>query len=96
MLAWGNTVMEPHLFESRPERGAATLTRTKAKSFFTCCAAIGDHTGEGRIRLKAGDSFLFRERDPASLAKSRESGDLGVVGKYSANVLKRWALKEAR
>jgi len=36
LLAWGNTVMEPHLFRVAPRRAAAIPTRMRAKSSFTC------------------------------------------------------------
>jgi DNA-binding transcriptional MerR regulator len=36
LLAWGNTVMEPHLFRIAPKRAAANLTRTRARKFSWC------------------------------------------------------------
>ena len=65
LLAWGNTVMEPHLFRVAPRREAVILTPMKGKSFFTSCAATLAITVEREeYRLKSGDSFYFESATP--------------------------------
>ena len=65
LLAWGNTVMEPHLFRVAPQAGSGDPTPTKAKNFSTCCAEnwISQLDGE-EYRLKPGDSFYFESSTP--------------------------------
>jgi DNA-binding transcriptional MerR regulator len=40
LLAWGNTVMEPHLFRIAPHEGQRRSYTHEGEEFSTCCAAI--------------------------------------------------------
>jgi len=67
LLAWGNTVMEPHLFRVAPRAGSGESTLTRAKSFCTCCGGeLHMELEEEKYRLKPGDSFYFESATPHS------------------------------
>jgi DNA-binding transcriptional MerR regulator/quercetin dioxygenase-like cupin family protein len=65
LLAWGNTVMEPHLFRIAPKAGSGESYSHEGEEFLYVLR------GEFRIavdgeeyRLKAGDSFYFESSSP--------------------------------
>ena len=65
LLAWGNTVMEPHLFRIAPKAGSGESYPTKAKSFCTCCReSCRFRCEEEEYRLQPGDSFYFESATP--------------------------------
>ena len=67
LLAWGNTVMEPHLFRISPRAGSGESYTHDGEEFL--------HVLQGRLhisvaqveyRLKPGDSFYFESATPHS------------------------------
>jgi DNA-binding transcriptional MerR regulator len=65
LLAWGNTVMEPHLFRISPRAGSGESYTHEGEEFL--------HVLQGRLhisvaqveyRLKPGDSFYFESSTP--------------------------------
>jgi len=60
LLAWGNTVMEPHLFTIAPGAGSGESYSHEGEEFLFMLRGALDITLEGRPRrLRAGDSFYF-------------------------------------
>ncbi|MGA7908354.1 MAG: cupin domain-containing protein [Candidatus Sulfotelmatobacter sp.] len=65
LLAWGNTVMEPHLFRVAPESGSGDPYTHEGEEFLYVLRgelAITLHDDE--YRLKPGDSFYFESATP--------------------------------
>ena len=61
LLAWGNTVMEPHLFRIAPSAGSGESYAHEGEEFLYIlkgCLQI-DLDGGERHRLEKGDSFYF-------------------------------------
>jgi DNA-binding transcriptional MerR regulator/quercetin dioxygenase-like cupin family protein len=65
LLAWGNTVMEPHLFRIKPGAGSGESYAHEGEEFIYVLhgeleiALDGEH-----YRLKPGDSFYFESATP--------------------------------
>jgi quercetin dioxygenase-like cupin family protein len=65
LLAWGNTVMEPHLFLIAPEAGSGDSYAHEGEEFIYVLRGDLEITVEGeQYRLKAGDSFYFESATP--------------------------------
>jgi len=65
LLAWGNTMMEPHLFRVAPESGSGDAYTHEGEEFLYVLRgelAITLHDDE--YRLKPGDSFYFESGTP--------------------------------
>jgi len=65
LLAWGNTVMEPHLFRVAPQAGSGDSYTHEGEEFLYVLRGelmITLHKEE--YRLKAGDSFYFESATP--------------------------------
>jgi DNA-binding transcriptional MerR regulator/mannose-6-phosphate isomerase-like protein (cupin superfamily) len=65
LLAWGNTVMEPHLFRIAPNSGSGESYTHEGEEFLYVLRGelhISLHGEE--YRLKAGDSFYFESATP--------------------------------
>lgn len=65
LLAWGNTVMEPHLFRVAPEKSSGGAYTHEGEEFLYVLRgelAITLHDDE--YRLKPGDSFYFESSTP--------------------------------
>ncbi|MGA8868919.1 MAG: cupin domain-containing protein [Candidatus Sulfotelmatobacter sp.] len=65
LLAWGNTMMEPHLFRVAPESGSGDPYTHEGEEFLYVLRgelAITLHDDE--YRLKPGDSFYFESATP--------------------------------
>lgn len=65
LLAWGNTVMEPHLFSIAPGAGSGESYTHEGEEFLyvlrgSLLISLGDKT----FHLKAGDSFYFESSTP--------------------------------
>jgi len=65
LLAWGNTVMEPHLFRIAPNSGSGESYAHEGEEFLYVLRgefhiSVEDH----EYRLKAGDSFYFESTTP--------------------------------
>ena len=90
LLAWGNTVMEPHLFRIAPQSGSGESYTHEGEEFlYILRGELQISAGRRRVPAASRGQFLFRERDAASLEKSGPQRNLGAVGQYSADVLVR-------
>jgi DNA-binding transcriptional MerR regulator/quercetin dioxygenase-like cupin family protein len=65
LLAWGNTVMEPHLFRIAPEAGSGESYSHEGEEFMYVLRGDLEITIDGEeYRLKPGDSFYFESATP--------------------------------
>lgn len=65
LLAWGNTVMEPHLFRIAPEAGSGDPYTHEGEEFIYVLRGDLQITADGEdYRLKPGDSFYFESATP--------------------------------
>jgi quercetin dioxygenase-like cupin family protein len=65
LLAWGNTVMEPHLFRIAPEAGSGDPYTHEGEEFIYVLRGDLEITVEGeQYRLKPADSFYFESATP--------------------------------
>lgn len=65
LLAWGNTVMEPHLFRVAPQTGSGDAYTHEGEEFlFVLRGALNITLEKQEYRLKAGDSFYFESATP--------------------------------
>src|SRR5579863_7313611 len=65
LLAWGNTVMEPHLFRVAPKAGSGDSYTHEGEEFlFVLRGALNITLVYEEFRLKAGDSFYFESATP--------------------------------
>lgn len=65
LLAWGNTVMEPHLFRIAPEAGSGDSYTHEGEEFLYVLSGDLEITLDGEEhRLKPGDSFYFESAMP--------------------------------
>jgi len=65
LLAWGNTVMEPHLFRVAPDSESGDSYAHEGEEFLYILRGELEITLDGQqYRLKAGDSFYFESATP--------------------------------
>ncbi|MFZ0307096.1 MAG: cupin domain-containing protein [Candidatus Sulfotelmatobacter sp.] len=65
LLAWGNTVMEPHLFRLAPEAGSGDSYTHEGEEFlYVLRGELAITLEKEQYRLKAGDSFYFESATP--------------------------------
>jgi DNA-binding transcriptional MerR regulator/uncharacterized RmlC-like cupin family protein len=65
LLAWGNTVMEPHLFRVAPDAGSGdSYTHDGEEFLYVLRGALVITLEKKEYRLKAGDSFYFESATP--------------------------------
>lgn len=65
LLAWGNTVMEPHLFRIAPEAGSGDPYTHEGEEFIYVLSGDLEITLHGEVHLlKPGDSFYFESSTP--------------------------------
>jgi len=65
LLAWGNTVMEPHLFRIAPKAGSGESYTHEGEEFlYILRGELRISVQEEEYRLKAGDSFYFESVTP--------------------------------
>ncbi len=65
LLAWGNTVMEPHLFRVAPQSGSGDSYAHEGEEFlYVLRGALNITLEREEYRLKAGDSFYFESSTP--------------------------------
>jgi len=65
LLAWGNTVMEPHLFRIAPEAGSGDSYTHEGEEFIYVLRGDLEITVDREeYRLKPGDSFYFESATP--------------------------------
>jgi DNA-binding transcriptional MerR regulator/quercetin dioxygenase-like cupin family protein len=65
LLAWGNTVMEPHLFRVAPHAGSGDSYAHEGEEFlFVLRGQLTIRLENQEYRLKAGDSFYFESATP--------------------------------
>ncbi|MFZ0762253.1 MAG: cupin domain-containing protein [Candidatus Sulfotelmatobacter sp.] len=65
LLAWGNTVMEPHMFRVAPEAGSGdSYTHDGEEFLYVLRGELAITLNNEKYRLKAGDSFYFESATP--------------------------------
>jgi DNA-binding transcriptional MerR regulator/mannose-6-phosphate isomerase-like protein (cupin superfamily) len=65
LLAWGNTVMEPHLFRIAPQADSGEFYTHDGEEFiFVLRGALSISLEKERYELKTGDSFYFESSVP--------------------------------
>ena len=65
LLAWGNTVMEPHLFRVAPKAGSGdSYTHDGEEFLYVLRGELAITVEKEEYRLKAGDSFYFESATP--------------------------------
>ncbi|MGA9510055.1 MAG: cupin domain-containing protein [Candidatus Sulfotelmatobacter sp.] len=65
LLAWGNTVMEPHLFRVAPEAGSGDSYTHEGEEFlYVLRGQLMIELEKEEYLLKAGDSFYFESATP--------------------------------
>jgi len=65
LLAWGNTVMESHLFRIAPQAGSGEAYTHEGEEFlFVLRGELQIEVRSERYRLKAGDSLYFESTAP--------------------------------
>jgi len=65
LLAWGNTVMEPHLFTVSPGAGSGEPYTHEGEEFIFVLRGSLKIELEGKeYELRAGDSFYFESSTP--------------------------------
>lgn len=65
LLAWGNTVMEPHLFRIAPNAGSGDPYTHEGEEFLLVMrGALQIALAEEEFLLKTGDSFYFESATP--------------------------------
>ena len=65
LLAWGNAVMEPHLFRVAAESGSGDSYAHEGEEFiYVLRGALNITLEKEEYRLKAGDSFYFESATP--------------------------------
>jgi DNA-binding transcriptional MerR regulator/mannose-6-phosphate isomerase-like protein (cupin superfamily) len=65
LLAWGNTVMEPHLFRIAPRAGSGESYAHDGEEFlYVLRGELQISVGQQQHRLAVGDSFYFESSEP--------------------------------
>jgi mannose-6-phosphate isomerase-like protein (cupin superfamily) len=65
LLAWGNTVMEPHLFRIAPKAGSGESYTHEGEEFLMVLRGeLHLALDSQEFRLKSGDSFYFESATP--------------------------------
>src|ERR1700691_5229911 len=65
VLAWGNTVMEPHLFRIAPKAGSGESYAHEGEEFlYVLRGELRISVQEEEYRLRTGDSFYFESATP--------------------------------
>jgi len=65
LLAWGNTVMEPHLFRVAPKAGSGESYTHEGEEFLYVLRGVLHISLQGEeFKLRAGDSFYFESSTP--------------------------------
>jgi DNA-binding transcriptional MerR regulator/quercetin dioxygenase-like cupin family protein len=65
LLAWGNTVMEPHLFRIAPKAGSGESYSHEGEEFlYVLRGELNISVRDEEYRLKPGDSFYFESAQP--------------------------------
>ena len=65
LLAWGNTVMEPHLFRIAPQAGSGeSYTHEGGEFLHVLRGELQIALHDEQYRLKPGDSFYFESATP--------------------------------
>src|SRR5256884_7266643 len=78
LLAWGNTVMEPHLFRIAPEAGSGESYTHEGEEFlFVLKGELQIGLNGEEYHLKQGDSFYFESATPHHWKKPGRAGNRG-------------------
>lgn len=71
LLAWGNTVMEPHLFRIAPRAGSGESYSHEGEEFlYVLRGELEIAVNSRRFQLRAGDSFYFDSGTPHQWSNS--------------------------
>ena len=89
LLAWGDAVMEPHLFRVAPGAGSGDSYAHEGEEFLYILK------GNLEIALEGGEpthfarrrQLLFRQQHEPSLDQSRQTRSLRAVGQHAADIL---------
>jgi DNA-binding transcriptional MerR regulator/uncharacterized cupin superfamily protein len=74
LLAWGNTVMEPHLFRVAPGGGSGDAYTHEGEEFlFVLRGELAITLQDEEYRLKPGDSFYFESSTPHRWKNPKQS-----------------------
>jgi len=74
LLAWGNTVMEPHLFRAAPNAGSGeSYTHVGEEFLYILKGELQISLRDEEYRLKTGDSFYFESAVPHKWANPGKS-----------------------
>jgi DNA-binding transcriptional MerR regulator/mannose-6-phosphate isomerase-like protein (cupin superfamily) len=74
LLAWGNTVMEPHLFRVAPNAGSGeSYTHVGEEFLYILKGELEIFLHDEQYRLKTGDSFYFESAVPHKWANPGRS-----------------------
>ena len=90
LLAWGNTVMEPHLFRIAPQSGSGESYTHEGEEFlYILQGELQISLEEEEYRLQPGDSFYFESATPHRWTNPGPRRNLGVMGEHSTHLLVR-------
>ena len=88
LLAWGNTVMEPHLFRIAPEAGSGDPYTHEGEEFiYVLRGDLAIAVEWRRVSSETRRQLLLRKCNAPSLEESGPQGNLGSLGEHSAHVL---------
>ena len=88
LLAWGNKVMEPHLFRIAPQAGSGESYAHEGEEFlFVLRGELKIALASEEYHLKRGDSFYFESATPHHWKNPASSESLAVVGQHAADIL---------
>ena len=88
LLAWGNTVMEPHLFRIKPRAGSGESYAHEGEEFlFVLRGELKIALADEEYHLKRGDSFYFESATPHRWKNPGSQRNLAAVDQYAADVL---------
>jgi DNA-binding transcriptional MerR regulator/quercetin dioxygenase-like cupin family protein len=74
LLAWGNTVMEPHLFRVAPGAGSGDSYTHEGEEFlYVLRGELAITVEKEEYRLKTGDSFYFESATPHHWKNPRQA-----------------------
>ena len=83
LLAWGNTVMEPHLFRIAAQSGSGDpYTHDGEEFLYVLRGELHIALEDEEYQLQPGDSFYFQSNTPHA-GRIREDGNVGIVDQHA-------------